>query len=101
MKQTVTATAKRLLDRTAARKAAGLVPAKYPVPAAKPSRVALPCVRVGDLLTGHERELLGLDHRKEWMRCDHPDQPLGAAVCRCKGCGPKCPGYQPDKATSS
>lgn len=30
---------------------------------------------------------------REWHECKHPEQPLGPLVCRCKGCGPTCPGY--------
>ena len=32
---------------------------------------------------------------REWHECTHPEQPLGPLVCRCKGCGPTCPGYPP------
>lgn len=51
------------------------------------------CVHLGDELTGRERDAAGLDHRRRWALCTHPDKPLGPHVCGCKGCGPKCPGY--------
>jgi hypothetical protein len=72
--------------------------------AASPARVSLPvvpCVHVGDDLTGPERQARGLDHARRWTRCEHPAQPLGEVVCGCRGCGPTCRGYQaetPDAA---
>jgi hypothetical protein len=58
--------------------------------------VPLPvCEHLGDPLTGVERESAKLTHAREWRHCEHPGTPLGPAVCRCKGCGPRCPGYKP------
>lgn len=34
------------------------------------------------------------DPLRRWHVCEHPSKPLGAEVCACKGCGPKCPGYK-------
>jgi hypothetical protein len=48
--------------------------------AAKPR--PLPCVHVGEAAGP-----------KGWHVCEHEDEPLGMIVCRCKGCGVKCPGY--------
>lgn len=56
----------------------------------------LPCEHLGDSLTSTEREALVLDRRRDWRHCLHPEQPLGEAVCGCKGCGPRCSGYTPE-----
>lgn len=63
--------------------------------AARPAKAkpAGPCTHRGEELSGRERQGRGLDHRRRWTLCLHPAQPLGEAVCRCKGCGPDCPGY--------
>lgn len=61
-------------------------------PAAKPA--AGPCVHLGDALTGPEREAAGLPHAKRWSLCLADPKPLGEYVCPCKGCGPRCPGYE-------
>lgn len=47
------------------------------------ARVPLPCVHVGDDAGP-----------KGWHLCEREDEPLGAVVCTCKGCGPRCPGYE-------
>lgn len=55
-----------------------------------------PCKFVGAELTGAERARLNLSHARTWTRCDHPQRvalEIAEAVCRCQGCGPKCPGY--------
>lgn len=72
---------------------------------------AAECAHRGDPLPGFARQAAGLDHRKAWYRCDHPDRASlvaesarrglviganhrdGKAVCPCIGCGPRCPGY--------
>ena len=91
---------RRVLEQTAARKAAGLIPKRYPVESRTPRRKrcaeppqATPCVHRGELLTGVERERLGLSHQRVWLQCLHPAAPLGQVVCPCQGCGPKCSGY--------
>ncbi len=33
---------------------------------------------------------------RRWALCLHPDKPLGGMVCPCKGCGPRCPKFDPD-----
>lgn len=33
------------------------------------------------------------DNIRDWRPCDHPDKPLGEAVCQCRGCSPQCRGY--------
>jgi len=50
---------------------------------------------------GAERQRLGLSHAREWVWCQHPDKPLGPAVCSCKGCGPKCAGYATERAAAA
>lgn len=55
-------------------------------------RVTVPCVHIGRDLLGRERAERGLDSRR-WTLCLHPEQPLGEAVCGCRGCGPRCRGY--------
>lgn len=50
----------------------------------RPPRTALPCRFVGDDAGP-----------RGWHLCDHEDEPLGAVVCACKGCGVRCPGYAP------
>jgi hypothetical protein len=60
-----------------------------------------PCRYLGRELTGLEREAGRLGHVRRWSLCLHPEQPLGASVCRCRGCGPKCPGYAPLGASSA
>jgi hypothetical protein len=45
-------------------------------------------------LSGAERSALRLDHRRRWGLCLHEAKPLGAAVCACRGCGPKCVGFE-------
>lgn len=52
-----------------------------------------PCLHEGRELTGSERERAGLKHSQRWLLCEHPEQPLGAVTCPCRGCGPRCPGY--------
>ncbi len=64
--------------------------------AGRTTRRELPCVHRGEPLTGMEREAAGLDHAKDWRRCEHESKPLGDAVCPCQGCGPKCVGYVAD-----
>ncbi len=83
--------------RTAARKAAGAAQT-YPRTAAAPAPPAPatppgPCAHLGAELTGPERAARGLGHARKWSLCGHPGKPLGEAVCPCRGCGPKCPGY--------
>jgi hypothetical protein len=56
-------------------------------------RAALPCIYEGTDVPGTERNAAGLDHRRKWIKCLHPEQPLGPNVCKCQGCGPKCSGY--------
>lgn len=67
-----------------------------PAPSANPIRraVALECVHVGRVLTGAERNLLGLDHRKKWVECEHPELPSGKFVCSCGNCNKKCSGFE-------
>jgi hypothetical protein len=55
--------------------------------------VIKPCEHLGSPLTGKQRETAGLDHARDWRYCEHPTQPMGDIVCRCKGCGPTCRGY--------
>ena len=59
-------------------------------------RLNLPCVHLGDELSGAEREAHGLNHAKKWSRCENPSKPLGEFVCPCKGCGRWCRGYMED-----
>lgn len=56
----------------------------------------LPCLSLGDELTGEARDAVGLNHARTWHRCLDSEQPLGPFVCPCKGCGPDCPSYHPD-----
>jgi hypothetical protein len=70
-------------------------PAPVPVPAGSTPPPA--CVYLGDELTGPEREAAGLDHVRKWSLCLHPQQPLGPNVCGCKGCGPSCRSFTPDR----
>lgn len=77
----------RVLKRTAERKAAGLIP-DYCQHSGRTSKknntkhVPL-CLYVG-----------APAGPKGFHLCDHPDEPLGAAiVCACRGCGLRCPGY--------
>lgn len=55
------------------------------------------CATLGRELTGPEREAAGLSHARKWRKCLNPTTPLGPNVCRCAGCGPKCPGYEKPK----
>lgn len=96
-----------LRKRRDERRARGIPPGVYPqhvgkaVAAAKPPAMAtapkraslpvLPCAFRGDLLPA-KRD----GSSKRWHECEHPAKPLGAAVCSCKGCGPRCKGYTPD-----
>ena len=57
-----------------------------------PARLPLPCVHLGGELTGAERQARKLDSRN-WAKCNHPERPLGEAVCPCTGCGRGCRGY--------
>ena len=60
-------------------------------PAPSPQRK--PCrFRGGKLLSG-EAARLGLDARRDWFECGHPEQPLGSVVSPCKGCNSSCRGY--------
>lgn len=52
-----------------------------------------PCPYEGGELSGAERNAAGLGHGRRWLYCLHPDKPLGPYVCRCQGCGPRCPGH--------
>jgi hypothetical protein len=51
---------------------------------------AAPCLHLGSPVRGPAAP----DTLRDYRACDHPDKPLGAVVCRCKGCGKKCPGYE-------
>lgn len=66
---------------------------QIPVNALPSVKRSLPCSYKGDLLSGAERNAMGLSHGPSWARCGHPDAPLGPVVCSCRGCGPKCAGY--------
>lgn len=70
--------------------------AKLRVAPALPTTPPPPCVHAGDELTPAMRDAAGLDHAKRWTLCTHAEKPLGEHVCSCRGCGPKCRGYQPD-----
>ena len=83
---------KAIVARIAARDKRYAAAAGGAKPAAAKSR-PLPCVHVGEELTGAARDLRKLGHARKWVYCGHPDQPLGEAVCGCRGCGPRCPGY--------
>lgn len=69
-----------------------LGPAPSAPPPASKSAPSEACPHAAPLL-GFEKRRLGLDVRKDWRRCGHPQQPLGEYVCPCKGCGPGCSGY--------
>lgn len=56
------------------------------------NRVSLPCIHLGSPVPAPP----GANPAKRWSSCDHPRKPLGDPVCPCKGCGPKCVGYQPE-----
>ncbi len=62
-------------------------------PKAKPqaSKVSLPCIHLGDAISGQERERLGLAHGRDWRQCE--SRPSYGVVCRCLTCGPNCKGY--------
>jgi hypothetical protein len=84
-----------IIARTQARKAKGIAIGQ----SHGTKRIVLPvapCAHRGDSLTGLERDALGLDHRRGWYWCQHAAQPLGAAVCGCRGCGRTCPGFSPE-----
>jgi predicted GH43/DUF377 family glycosyl hydrolase len=55
------------------------------------------CVHYGDAILGRQASERALDTRKSWHWCHHPTHPLGEAVCKCRGCGTKCPGYQAEE----
>jgi hypothetical protein len=88
-------TLRRLRERTAARKAAGLIP-DYRGGAAPKAAPAGPCVHRGRELTGPERQAAGLGHARRWTLCLHPDAPLGPHACPCRGCNSSCPGFEPE-----
>lgn len=52
----------------------------------------LPCEHLGPAVRGERAP----DATRDWRECGHPEQPLGAVVCGCRGCGPRCRGYQPE-----
>lgn len=56
---------------------------------AAPVTVSLPCIHLGSPVRGEAAP----DTTRDYRKCDHPDKPLGAVVCSCRGCGPKCSGY--------
>jgi len=83
-----------IVARTAERVAAGIATGMAGhVPSGGGVRAVLPCLHLGEPLTGLERERAGVDHSRLWTGCLHPALPLGPAVCGCRGCGPRCPGY--------
>lgn len=89
-------TAIAIMERTAKRKAEGLIPTRYdifPTPDLPPGKTPEPCIHRGRIVPGLERERYSLDLRREWYYCEHLEQPLGPHVCGCKGCGPLCRGY--------
>jgi len=53
-----------------------------------------PCRHRGEELTAARAIELGLEPRRLWAECGHPERPLGPYVCPCAGCGPGCRGYQ-------
>lgn len=61
-----------------------------------PTSPAASCVYRGDDLTGVEKVRLSLPPLRSYAPCEHPARPLGAYVCPCQGCGPKCRGYSPE-----
>jgi hypothetical protein len=65
-----------------------------------PRRRPPPCVYRGpqpladdELTEIEDRTGADLYRLRTWHRCGHPDKPLGEAVCGCRGCGTRCPGY--------
>ena len=66
---------------------------------------APPCRFEGDELTGAERAVWGLDHRRRWLRCGKAGfERVGLPVTDCRSCGTRaarrcgagrCPGYEP------
>lgn len=62
-------------------------------------RVALPCVHEGESLVNWDTSAVHFQHRRNWLRCNHPDTPLGVnTVCSLMGCGMTCKGYTPDQS---
>lgn len=53
------------------------------------ARVELPCIHEGP-----DVRVEGSGRR--FLVCEHPDTPLGSPVCKCQGCGMRCPRYTPD-----
>ena len=58
-------------------------------------RTTLPCLHEGSDLNWNSIDN-HLQHRERWLACKHPDKPIGENVSPCIGCGPSCPGYEPD-----
>jgi hypothetical protein len=46
-----------------------------------------PCVHLGLPARVH-------GSNRDWRTCGNPTAPLGNPVCQCRGCGPKCVGYE-------
>ncbi len=61
----------------------------------EPPRV---CAHFGESISGETRKQLQLRDMRDWHHCGHPKHPLGAVVCKCKGCGTACPGFTPKPA---
>jgi GR25 family glycosyltransferase involved in LPS biosynthesis/predicted GH43/DUF377 family glycosyl hydrolase len=58
----------------------------------------VPCLYEGQDRPDYDSTGLHLQHRRRWLECDHPTQPVGPVVCARLGCGPTCPGYAADEA---
>lgn len=57
---------------------------------------SLPCLHVGMERLDWDRDADKLAVRRCWFDCSHPERPLGDIVSAGVGCGPTCPGYEPD-----
>lgn len=54
------------------------------------------CIYAGPSVNDPAR--LGLDVRKRWLLCQHPELPSGEYVCPCSTCNSRCYGYTPEQA---
>jgi hypothetical protein len=64
-------------------------------PVTTPAKRVPLCVYESEPYAPHKAATLGLNTKKAWKHCGHPELPKGTEhVCSCMGCGTRCPKFE-------